>query len=270
MGTHLRWESGAIALTVVACSSVSGSDPGFWEQSRDLGGTQYDFASGAPAGGVPAAGQSGAGNEIAGNGTVLPTGGAPTDPGAGGNSSLGGWMAAAGGGFGESGGTFGAGGALVEAAGGGTVGPATKCTFTFNVTTVTARGRYAPRNVGAIWIQDASNKFVKSLNVWGTIRLSNATAWTTVSGNNTVDAVTGATRANHGPLTANWDCTNTSHAPIADGGYQICATFAEDDAFPFFGPTPHQACAPFQKGSAPVDSTPPDATNFTSMHVVLQ
>src|SRR5262249_160667 len=126
------------------------------------------------------------------------------------------------------------------------------------------------RNVGAIWIQDSGGKFVKTLDAWGTIRLSNATAWTTVSSSSTVDAVTSATRAGHGPMTANWDCTNTSHSPVANASYQVCATCAADEAFPFVGPQPHLACAPFQTGGGPIDSSPPDVANFTGMHITLQ
>jgi len=137
------------------------------------------------------------------------------------------------------------------------------------VTTVTARGRYAPDNVGAIWISDASGKFVKTLQVWGTIRLGNATAWTSVSFSNTVDAVTGATRHSHGPLQATWDCTDLQRAPVANGAYKVNITFAESDAAIFFAPPPIMATVDFNKGSGPVDVSPPATANFTGMHLTV-
>jgi hypothetical protein len=144
------------------------------------------------------------------------------------------------------------------------------CTFSFTVTTVTARGTYAPRNVGAIWIGDAQGKFVKTLQEWGNIRISNATAWETASGGNKVDAVSGATRSGHGPLTGTWDCTDTSKNPVANGTYKVNVTFAESDSFPFFGPAPIQASGDFVKGSGPVETDVPDTANFKSMHVSLK
>ena len=143
------------------------------------------------------------------------------------------------------------------------------CTFTFKVTTVTARGTYSPKNVGALWIEDGAGKFVKSLEVWGATRLSNLTAWTSVSGNNKVDAVTSATHGSHGPHTGNWNCSDVNHASVVNGSYQACVSFAESDAFPFFGPAPILFCAPFNKGSGPATSSPANQANFTQMQLVM-
>jgi hypothetical protein len=144
-----------------------------------------------------------------------------------------------------------------------------KCTFSFDVTTVTARGRYAPVNVGAIWISDAQSKFVKTLRWWGRVRLSNATAWTQATGSNKTDAVSGASRTSHGQLNATWDCTDVGKNAVADGQYVAHVTFAESDANPFFPGTPIQASVNFTKSSAGADAPGQDTANFTSMHVKL-
>jgi flagellar hook assembly protein FlgD len=151
--------------------------------------------------------------------------------------------------------------------------PPTQCKFSFADTTVTAKGRYAPSNVGAIWISDAQGKFVKTLEEWGGPvfnRIVNATAWETASGGNKVDAVTGATRSNHGPHTATWNCTDVSENVVPNGSYQVHVTFAESDALPFFAPTPIQASGNFATGAGSVEMDVPDTANFKSMHVSLQ
>jgi hypothetical protein len=144
------------------------------------------------------------------------------------------------------------------------------CQFTFDVTTVTARGGYAPANVGAIWIADAQGTFVKTLEAWGTTRLSNAAAWESASAGNTVDAVTGATRTDHGPHHVTWNCTDTAEAPVPDSDYTVNVTFAESSYFPFFSPPAIEATVPFTRGPCAIDITAPDAPNFTNMRVTLQ
>ncbi len=253
-------------LGALACGSVSGSDPSLWTRSQDVAGADYDFS--APNGG----GQpDGAGGGYVQQGTGGFFGGTAGSNGAGGQS------VGAGGAY-----VYGAGGQIVASAGGafaaggasGSGGaPGTNsgtCTFTFMVTTVTAHGTYAPRNVGAIWIDDGSGKFVKTLQEWGVARIGNATAWETASGGNVVDAVTGATLPNHGPHTATWNCTDLSGNPVPDGNYSVNVTFAESDAFPFFGPAPIQTAVTFVKSASPLNVTPPDAGNFTAMHLTLQ
>jgi hypothetical protein len=123
--------------------------------------------------------------------------------------------------------------------------------------------------VGAIWISDTSGKFVKALDVWGQQRLGNATAWVTASAGASVDVVTAATRPSHGQMTASWDCADPSKNPVANGTYQVNVTFAESDAFPFFGPAPIVAAMTFSKGSPQqVDGT--STANFTGMHVGIE
>jgi hypothetical protein len=158
----------------------------------------------------------------------------------------------------------------VSLLGAGGEGPVARCSFTFDVTTVTAHGRFSPRNVGAIWIEDASSKFVKTLRKWGVLEIRNATAWTSVSNSNVVDAVTGATRLSHGALDAKWDCTDVSRVPVPAGDYKVCVTFAEENVSPIAPQPPHEDCVLFHRAEDAVDSSPPDAANFVQMHVTLQ
>src|SRR5689334_20099206 len=167
-----------VAFGACACG-VADSDASLWQQTKDLGGKQFQVTGMGTqgVGGEPAVGAGGMTNP---GPTSVPT--TPL-PGAGGMMNPNPFPSSNGGsppfGQGGAGGMFvfgnggmgvipGAGGMMVGAggmmpgAGGMTVtGNSGKCTFTFNATTVTARGTYAPRNVGGIWITDSSNKFVK-------------------------------------------------------------------------------------------------------------
>jgi hypothetical protein len=195
--------------------------------------------------------------------------------GAGGFVVAGGGLGGGAGG-GDSGGTSSAAGGTRSGTGGSisgtageTSGDSGKCAFSFDVTTVTAHGRYSPHNVGAIWISDSSNKFVKTLRSWGYVDLNQATAWTQATGSNKVDAVSGATRVAHGSLNATWDCTDVSEAPVPDGNYVVHVTFAESDANPFAPAAPIQASVPFAKSASGADVTVQDTANFTAMHAKL-
>ena len=278
----------ASALGVSACG-VSNTDSSLWTQTKDLGGTHFNPTQnqGSGSAGAEATGAGGNANPNPGQGGMPPGGGNAPPVGAGGfvgggnggSNELppgsGGFVSGSGGSFvgmggfnvGSGGVNVGAGGAS-PGSGGMQTGNSGKCTLSFDVTTVTARGRYAPANVGAIWISDASSKFVKTLRIWGTIRLSNATAWTQATNSNRTDAVSGATRTSHGALNANWDCTDTSKNAVPDGNYVVHITFTETDANPFFGGgTPIQASVNFTKSAAGADVMGTDTANFTGMHV---
>ncbi|HVU04765.1 MAG TPA: DUF2271 domain-containing protein [Polyangiaceae bacterium] len=272
-----RFEPVAVTVLLFACGPVAKSDPDFWDPSADIGGKLVDF--GNPGGGAPPVGGA---PSYGGEGQPPPPPGSGGwgNPGSGGqpnyggeNSGSGGYQNPGSGGYQQSGGGVqnqggsdpGAGGAVQQTPNGDT------CTFTFTVTTVTANGRFAPRNVGALWIENQSGQFVKSLEVWGAQRLGNLTAWTSVGGN-TVDAVTSATLSRHRQHTDTWDCTDStpSRQTVPNGSYQACVSFAEDDAIPFFGPPPHVACAPFQRGAGPFTTNPPDQTNFVGWTLQMQ
>jgi hypothetical protein len=276
----------ALALGAGACSSVGGSDPSLWKPSQDLAGTHYQVASPEGTSAGAAGNDSGGETRNTGGGggaaAVFSTGGATVSSAGGALASSGGrsgtdvagtgGIASGGAGGGPAGGTSSAAGGT-SPGGGGSVGAAgdtsgtpTKCTFSFDVTTVTAHGRFAPSNAGAVWISDAQNKFVKTLRWWGLIYVGQATAWVQATGSNKVDAVSGATRKAHGALNATWDCTDVSRAPVADGSYAVHVTFAEADAP--FAPT-IQASVPFTKSASGADVTGQDTANFTSMHAKL-
>ncbi|MEI7501974.1 MAG: DUF2271 domain-containing protein, partial [Paludibacter sp.] len=99
-----------------------------------------------------------------------------------------------------------------------------------SVTTSTANGSYAPRNIVAIWIQDSSGKFVKTMMILAANRKADLTNWVTSTPvGNSVDATTGATQSSHGTRTCTWNATNASKALVADGTYTVKMEMTESN-----------------------------------------
>lgn len=142
------------------------------------------------------------------------------------------------------------------------------CSLAVTVTTVSPGGRYSPRNIGAIWVSDSSNRFIKTLNVWADKRAkylkqwNQATAAASVPASRT-DAISGATKSSHGVRTGTWNCTNTASVPVADGSYKVCFELTDYD-----GQGPYD-CVAFTKSPAPVSLTPADAPSFTARKLEL-
>jgi hypothetical protein len=160
---------------------------------------------------------------VAGNGAVAgATGSGGAAGGAGGITGTGG----------AGGATGGAGGASTPPVDAGVpldLGPplGATCRLDVVVTTHSGGGNHAPKNVDAIWIQDAGGTFIKSLYVMARNEIQHLNAWntaTTAAGlsRNRVDAVTGATLPGYGTRMASWNCTDVNQKVLSAGGYQVC------------------------------------------------
>lgn len=142
------------------------------------------------------------------------------------------------------------------------------CSLAVTVTTASPGGRYSPRNIGAIWISDSSDRFIKTLNVWADKRAKYLKKWNEVTTAAKVpasrtDAISGATKTSHGVRTGAWNCTNTSAMKVADGDYKVCFELTDYD-----GQGPYE-CVAFTKGPAPVSLTPADAPTFKARKLEL-
>ena len=91
----------------------------------------------------------------------------------------------------------------------------------FMVRTSSPGGRFSPKNIGAIWVEDSSGHFVKTLKVWAQRRRQYLFTWNAVTGGNTVDAITSATATRHFKHTVSWDLTDTQKRRVANGQYKI-------------------------------------------------
>ena len=88
----------------------------------------------------------------------------------------------------------------------------------FRLTTLTQGGRYAPRNIGAIWIERADGTWVKTLKVWAGVRLRYLTTYLEANTTrDTTDAVTSATLRQHVTHEVKWKLADLE----ADGDYRV-------------------------------------------------
>lgn len=134
--------------------------------------------------------------------------------------------------------------------------------------TVPAGGRYSPKNITAVWVEDSNGTFVKSLEVYASfIRIVNLTEWNAKSAGNKVDAVTGATINPHRAHNVTWDCMDLQHQPVPQGTYKVRLEMTESDSAGFFGPPTNKAEIDFVRGPDPADVTAPDSTGFTGVHL---
>ncbi|MFZ4454959.1 MAG: DUF2271 domain-containing protein [Bacteroidales bacterium] len=131
--------------------------------------------------------------------------------------------------------------------------------LTFKVQTVTYGGSYNPDHALAVWITDASNKFVKTVARYGGGNsIPHLTNWiASTSAKSTVDATTGASLTSHPatPATYTWNCTNLSKVVVPDGTYYVNVEFVESNSTGKYGKYA------FTIGAAST-STFPDVTNL--------
>ncbi|MDI1428738.1 DUF2271 domain-containing protein [Polyangium sorediatum] len=140
-------------------------------------------------------------------------------------------------------------------------------TLSFRVTTVSLDGEYAPKNIGAIWVTDAQDTFVKTLEVWAAKRVEHLVRWRAASGTNVVDAVTGATRKSHIEHAVFWNGTNTAGLEAPDGTYRVHVEFTEwnsSDSGEDPGPW---MTLDFVKGPSAQETTLPDEPAFIGRYL---
>lgn len=108
----------------------------------------------------------------------------------------------------------------------------------FEVTTKAVDdSRYAPRNIVAIWVEDASGKPVKVLAQLAGVmrraltlynqRVMPPTSLFGASPSLDPDTITAATQRTYGTITVTWDMTDTQGLPVPDGVYTIFVECAD-------------------------------------------
>lgn len=132
---------------------------------------------------------------------------------------------------------------------------------TFKVTTSSPGGKYSPKNIGAIWIENASGDFVKTLKLWADRRKQYLYTWNSASGGNTVDATTGSTRSSHGTHEVSWDLTDKNGNRVQDGDYSLIVEMTDEHSQ---GPL---ASFKFPVGEASNTLTPTDKDYFHNIEL---
>jgi hypothetical protein len=160
---------------------------------------------------------------------------------------------------------------------GGTGGATSAGTLTIDFMSAGNAGEYAPRNVGAVWIETSSGMFVKTLKRWAGIRANHLTTWTAASGGwgggffftagggsaDELDAITAATLRTHQQHPITWDMQDAMGVLVPDGAYRIVFEVTESERKA--GVT---ASVDFDKGAAPVSLSPPDEGPFKDLSVI--
>jgi hypothetical protein len=136
--------------------------------------------------------------------------------------------------------------------------------LSFSVLTKPLGGRYAPRNIGAIWIENASGGWIKTLAVWAFLRERHLTRFRSTSGGNRVDAVTSATLSQHTTHSVSWDLRDATGAPVPDGDYRLVIETTDKDA------TGDSTEVAFTKGLLPVRLMPLDVPHYVNMSLALE
>lgn len=135
---------------------------------------------------------------------------------------------------------------------------------TLNVTVTTSAttgAQYVPRNVLAIWVQNSSGGFVKTLLVYAAARISELTNWNLISGGNKVDAITGATQTSHGVRTCTWNGTDINGVVVADGTYTLKMELTDKNS------TGNVGTFTFVKGPAAQTVNPANVPSFSTITI---
>jgi len=143
----------------------------------------------------------------------------------------------------------------------------TSGTLSISVTTSGTGGKYAPEHVLAIWIQDNSNKYVKTLLANAAERKNYLTNWKAVNSTfdiTGVDATSGATKTSFGTRTCIWNGTNSSGNQVVDGTYYVKMELTDKNA------TGNLGTFAFSKGTTAVNLTPTNVPSFSNISITWQ
>ncbi len=101
------------------------------------------------------------------------------------------------------------------------VTPVPASSVAWTVTTHAFGGRFAPRNVGAIWIEDETGVYVDTLEQWGTTRKKWLKGYLAATEEQYVDAQSGATLLRHETHAGTWDLRSSTGCELAAGAYVL-------------------------------------------------
>jgi hypothetical protein len=133
--------------------------------------------------------------------------------------------------------------------------PGSAGTLTTQFTTISMDATWAPDNVGAVWIEDASQRYIKTLELWAGIRKKSLYKWgVRACQKPEVDVVTRATLPTHETHEVSWNGKDLNGLLVPDGIYTLFIEVTETELD--VGVTSTQE---FEKGVAPVVLQPADA-----------
>lgn len=149
-------------------------------------------------------------------------------------------------------------------AGGDAALPLSDITLHFHVMTAQVGGRFAPNNVGAIWIEGEDGTFVKTLALWGRTRAQYLRRFQAAARGNTLDAVTSATLLQHTEHDVSWDFRDLSGAQVEDASYRLVIELTDKNS------TGASLELPFSNDGEPANFTPPDTAQFRDLTLTIE
>lgn len=142
-------------------------------------------------------------------------------------------------------------------------------TLSVEVETHGTGGKYAPKNIVAIWVENSNGDFVKTLLAYCDKRKTNLNNWQKSTGNagveyNTVDAITGSTQKNHDVRSCSWNATTYNADTVEDGMYKLCMELTDKNS------TGNYSSIEIEKLPDAYDLFPEDETSFSSIKISWQ
>lgn len=133
-----------------------------------------------------------------------------------------------------------------------------------NFTSSQAGGNYAPRNIVAVWVEDADGHFVKTLMAYAQNRITHLNIWqaaTVAAGSeyNRVDAITGSTRTSHASRSCLWNALDYNQNLMPDGTYYLWMELTDKNG------TGNYHSFEFTKGEDAQQLTPADVPSFSDI-----
>jgi hypothetical protein len=159
-----------------------------------------------------------------------------------------------------------AGGGMAGAAAGGGAPPAagSVASLAFDVTTSPVGGRYQPKNIGAVWVQDKNGKLVKSLSVWAGIRRRWLTRYASALAGAAVDVTASATLPSHRAHHVTWDLRDKNGAALPPGPYSLNLELTDGDM------TGRSTSIPFDTSAGAQTQNPASVPSFNTMTLQLK
>lgn len=129
------------------------------------------------------------------------------------------------------------------------------------VNTVAYGGTYSPKNVLAIWVQNKSGVFVKTMLANAATRKTNLSYWKIATSTyNVVDAITGATQGAHGTYNCTWNGKNITGTVLGDDTYTVAMEMNE-------GGNGKYAIFQFMKSGTEQIVSPVNVTGFSNISI---
>lgn len=134
-------------------------------------------------------------------------------------------------------------------------------TLTVSILTSSVGGQYAPQHVVAIWVENSSGQFVKTLLAYAATRKNDLTNWMSKSSGNTTDAMTGATQSSHTTRTCTWNGKDVSSNLLSNGNYKLCLELTDTNGTGVF------KSFSFAKDTIATTVSPTNVTGFSNISI---